>query len=220
MKGAGIVILISGRGSNMQAIVEATRTGEIPAEVRAVVSSRPEAAGLKIAQAANIPTQVVSHRDYLTREALDEALTRAIDRHDPQLVVLAGFMRVVTANFVRRYQNQLMNIHPSLLPQFPGLRTHERALAAGVKHHGATVHFVTHEVDVGPIIVQATVPVLPNDTPDILAARVLEQEHRIYPLAIKWFFEGRLSIRDGKVLLDGAVRPEQGIVEPPAAALV
>ncbi len=212
MKRQGIVILISGRGSNMQAILEATRTGDFPAEICAVISSNADAAGLKIAQAASIPTQVVSHRDYQTREALDEAFAHVIDRYHPQLVVLAGFMRILTANFIRRYQSQLINIHPSLLPQFPGLRTHERALAAGVKQHGATVHFVTPDVDTGPIIIQATVPVLPNDTPATLAARVLEQEHRIYPLAIRWFMEGRLTIRDGKVLLDGAVHAEQGLV--------
>ncbi len=219
MKRQGIVILISGRGSNMQAILEATRTGDFPAEICAVISSNADAAGLKIAQAASIPTQVVSHRDYQTREALDEAFAHVIDRYHPQLVVLAGFMRILTANFIRRYQNQLINIHPSLLPQFPGLRTHERALAAGVKQHGATVHFVTPDVDAGPIIIQATVPVLPNDTPATLAARVLEQEHRIYPLAIRWFMEGRLTIRDGKVLLDGEQRPEQGLVEPASRAL-
>lgn len=218
MKQAGIVILISGRGSNMQAILEATRTGVIPAEVRAVISSRPEAAGLKIAQAANIPTQVVSHRDYQTREAFDEALAHFIDRHEPQLVVLAGFMRILTANFIRRYQGLLINIHPSLLPRFPGLHTHERVIEAGHLQHGATVHFVTTDVDAGPIIAQAAVPVMPNDTSESLAARVLEQEHRIYPLAIRWFIEGRLTIRAGRVLLDGATRPEQGLIEPAAPA--
>jgi phosphoribosylglycinamide formyltransferase-1 len=210
-KKSGIVILISGRGSNMQAILEAVKAQTIPADVRAVISSNPGAEGLRLAQARGIPTQVVPHRDYTTREAFDAALQSAIDAYDPQLVVLAGFMRILTPAFIRHYDGHLINIHPSLLPQFPGLNTHQRALDAGARQHGATVHFVIPEVDSGPVIIQATVPVLANDTAETLAARVLEQEHRIFPLAVKWFVERRLSVRDGRVLLDGATQPEQGL---------
>jgi phosphoribosylglycinamide formyltransferase-1 len=209
---SGIVILISGRGSNMQAILEAVAAGRIPAEVRAVVSTNPAAAGLKVAEAAGVATEVIDHRSFPKRTDFEHALATAIDNYAPRLVVLAGFMRILSAEFIRRFEQRLINIHPSLLPQFPGLNTHQRAIEAGVTQHGASVHFVTPEVDAGPIIIQAAVPVLPNDTADTLAARVLEQEHRIFPLAVKWFMEGRLSIREGKVLLDGAVRAEQGLV--------
>jgi len=208
----GLVILVSGRGSNMQAILEAARAGAIPATVRAVISNDPAAEAVRIAQAAGVPIQIIPHRDYTTREDFDRALARAIDDYDPQLIVLAGFMRILTTEFIRSYEGRLMNIHPSLLPEFPGLNTHRRALAAGAARHGATVHFVTPEVDAGPIIVQAAVPVRPGDTPETLALRVLEEEHRIYPLAVRWLIEGRLSVRNGTVLLDGAVRAEQGLV--------
>ncbi len=210
----GLVILVSGRGSNMQAILEAVYNGTIPAEVRAIISNDAEAEALKNARTTAIPTQVVSHRNYPTREDFDRALAQAIDRYDPQLVVLAGFMRILTAEFIRHYEGRLINIHPSLLPQFRGLDTHRRALEAGAQQHGATVHFVTPNVDAGPVIAQAVVPILPNDTPATLAARVLAEEHRLYPLAIRWFVEGRLAIRDDQVLFDGAVRAEQGLVTP------
>jgi phosphoribosylglycinamide formyltransferase-1 len=209
---SGIVILISGRGSNMQAILEAVNAGEIPAEVRAVISSKPDAAGLKFAEDAGVATEVIDHRKFSARADFEHALATTIENYAPRLVVLAGFMRILTPEFVRRFENRLINIHPSLLPQFQGLNTHQRALDAGAKQHGASVHFVIPAVDAGPIIIQAAVPVLSGDTADILAARVLEQEHRIFPLAVKWFMEGRLSIREGKVLLDGAVRAEQGLV--------
>jgi phosphoribosylglycinamide formyltransferase-1 len=192
-----MVILISGRGSNMQAMVEAG----LP--VAAVISNRADAAGLKYAAARGIATAVVEHRDYATREAFDAALMQSIDTFHPGLVVLAGFMRILTAGFVLRYQGRLLNIHPSLLPAFPGLDTHERALAAGVKLHGATVHFVTAELDHGPIVIQAAVPVLPGDDEAKLAARVLAQEHRIYPQAARWFFEGKLVIESGVVRVKG-----------------
>lgn len=207
----GIVILISGRGSNMRAILRAVQAGTIPTEVRAVISSNANADGLEYARVAGVPTQVVSHREHDSREAFDAALMHAIDAHHPKLVVLAGFMRILTPDFIRHYHGRLINIHPSLLPQFPGLDTHQRALDAGVAQHGATVHFVTEDVDAGPVIAQATVPVLPNDTRDTLAARVLEEEHRILPLAVKWFVDDRLAVRDGRVLLDGEVRAEQGL---------
>jgi phosphoribosylglycinamide formyltransferase-1 len=199
-----IVILISGRGSNMQAILEA----DLPVRVAAVISNEPEAAGLGIAAGFGVPTRVISHRDYDGRAAFDTALAAKIDEFEPDLVVLAGFMRILTPNFVHYYSGRLINIHPSLLPAFPGLNTHAAALEQGVKIHGCTVHFVTDKVDSGPIVIQAAVPVLAGDTPETLAARVLEQEHRIYPRAIRWFAEDRLSITaDGKVRLAG---------EPPA----
>lgn len=193
----GMVILISGRGSNMQAMVEAG----LP--VAAVISNRADAAGLQYAAAQGIATVVVEHRGYATREAFDAALAQAIDGFGPALVVLAGFMRILTAGFVARYQGRLINIHPSLLPCFTGLDTHARALAAGVKLHGATVHFVTAELDHGPIVIQAAVPVLPGDDEDKLAARVLATEHRIYPQAARWFLEGKLVIESGVVRVKG-----------------
>lgn len=198
-----VVVLISGRGSNLQAIIDAMHAGNLPIELCAVISNRAQAAGLQRARDAGIAAEVINHQGYADRESFDRALAARVDDFHPDLIVLAGFMRVLSRWFIERYRGRLMNIHPSLLPAFPGLSTHERALAAGVKEHGATVHFVTAEVDSGPIIVRAAVPVLPADTPSSLAARVLEQEHRIYPLAIKWFAEGRLLVRGGDVLLDG-----------------
>ncbi len=197
-----IVILISGRGSNMRAMVEAG----LP--VAAVISNRADAAGLAYAAGQGIATAVVEHRDYATREAFDAALAQAIDGFRPDLVVLAGFMRILTAGFVLRYQGRLLNIHPSLLPAFPGLDTHARALAAGVKLHGATVHFVTAELDHGPIVIQAAVPVLPHDDEAQLAARVLAEEHRIYPQAARWFIEAKLVIEGGVVRVKGGY-PQQ-----------
>jgi phosphoribosylglycinamide formyltransferase-1 len=197
-----LVILISGRGSNMQAMVEAG----LP--VAAVISNRADAAGLKYAAARGIATAVVEHRNYATREAFDAALAQAIDSFHPDLVALAGFMRILTDAFVLRYQGRLLNIHPSLLPAFPGLDTHARALAAGVKQHGATVHFVTAELDHGPIVIQAAVPVLPDDDEAQLAARVLAAEHRIYPQAARWFLEGQLVIENGVVRVKGT-HPQQ-----------
>jgi phosphoribosylglycinamide formyltransferase-1 len=171
------VILISGRGSNMRALLEA----DLPVDIACVISNKPGAAGLEIAAAHGVATAVVDHRSHPDRAEFDAALAAEIDRHRPDLVILAGFMRVLTEAFVRRYENRLINIHPALLPAFPGLNTHARAIAAGVKLHGCTVHFVTPEVDAGPIIAQAAVPVLPDDTPERLAARVLRQEHRVFP---------------------------------------
>lgn len=206
-----VVVLISGRGSNLKAIIEAARADMPPIELCAVISNRAQAPGLRYARDAGIAADVINHQDYPDRESFDRALSARIDVHRPDLVVLAGFMRVLSRWFIERYAGRLMNIHPSLLPAFPGLNTHERALAAGAKEHGATVHFVTAEVDSGPVIVQAAVPVLPTDTASSLADRVLEQEHRIYPLAIKWFAEGRLTVRGSDVLLDGERRAEQGL---------
>jgi phosphoribosylglycinamide formyltransferase-1 len=197
-----IVILISGRGSNMQAIVRAAQGEQWQAKIAAVISNRADAVGLQFAQAHGIATAVVSHKDYPNRAAFDAALQTSIDGFAPDLVVLAGFMRILSVPFVNHYAARLLNIHPSLLPSFVGLDTHRQALAFGVKMHGATVHFVTAELDHGPIVAQAAVPVLPDDTESDLAARVLAQEHLIYPRAIRWFVEGRLALADGRVQVD------------------
>lgn len=181
----------------MQALVEAG----LP--VAAVIANRPDAAGLQTAYSRGIATAVVDHRRFAAREAFDEALAAEVDRRQPRLIALAGFMRVLTAGFVQRYRSRVLNIHPSLLPAFPGLNTHERALTAGVKVHGCTVHFVTPELDSGPIVIQAAVPVHPGDGPDALAARVLAQEHVIYPLAVRWFLEDRLILEEGRVRVKG-----------------
>lgn len=199
------VVLISGRGSNLQAIIECIRDGRLPVEIRAVISNRPEAAGLRLAGAADIHTEVIDHTQYTDRAAFDHALQESIDRYAPGLVILAGFMRILSPAFVEHYRGRMLNIHPSLLPAFPGLDTHHRALEAGVAEHGASVHFVTADTDCGPVIAQSRVPVEPGDTPDSLAARVLEQEHRLYPLAILWYAQGRVREEgDGRVLFDGA----------------
>ena len=193
-----VVVLISGRGSNLQAIFDAG----IP--VSAVISNRADAAGLALAAGRGVPTAVVEHRRFETREAFDAALAAEIDRYAPRLVVLAGFMRILTPGFVARYAGRLVNIHPSLLPDFPGLDTHARAIAAGARRHGCTVHFVTADLDHGPVIAQASVPVKPGDSPETLAARVLAEEHRLYPRAVRWFLDGRLSLENGKVRLEGS----------------
>jgi phosphoribosylglycinamide formyltransferase-1 len=197
-----MVVLISGRGSNMQAMVEAG----LP--VAAVISNRADAAGLEYAAGRGIATAIVPHRDYATREAFDAALAQAIDGFRPDLVALAGFMRILGDGFVLSYQGRMLNIHPSLLPAFAGLDTHARALAAGVKLHGCTVHFVTAALDHGPIVMQAAVPLLPRDDEARLAARVLAQEHRIYPQAARWFLEGKLVIESGVVRVEGD-QPQQ-----------
>ncbi len=199
-----IVILISGRGSNMEAVVRAARDEQWPARIAAVISNKPEAGGLAFAQAHGIPTAVVANKDYASRAEFDAALQETIDRFAPDLVVLAGFMRILTPPFVAHYEGRMLNIHPSLLPLFPGLHTHEQALASGVAEHGATVHFVTAELDHGPMVAQAVVPVLPGDTPDILAARVLVEEHQLYPRAIRLFIDGRLHITNGDVRIAAA----------------
>ena len=201
------VVLISGRGSNLQSLIDAVHAGRLALDIRAVISNEPAAAGLRRAEAAGIETLALDHRAFRNRQDFDDALAGLIDARRVDLVILAGFMRILGAAFVRRYHGRLMNIHPSLLPAFPGLDTHRRALLAGAKVHGATVHFVTEELDGGPIIAQSSVQVRPDDDVDTLAARVLEQEHRIYPLAAQWFSEGRLRIRDGEVWKDGRPLP-------------
>jgi len=194
-----IVVLISGRGSNMEAIVRACAAEAWPARVAAVISNRAGAAGLDFAAAHGIATAVVEHTAFASREAFDAALAEAVGAFSPDVVALAGFMRILTPGFVQRHAGRLVNIHPSLLPMFPGLHTHRRAIEAGCKVAGASVHFVTADLDHGPIIGQAVVPVRPDDTEASLAARVLVQEHRLYPLAIRWLVEGALEQRDGVV---------------------
>lgn len=213
---APVVILISGRGSNLRVILDETRAGHLPIEVRAVICNNADAEGLQLARAAGIPIDIIDHHDHTDRARFDAALMQAIDRYAPRLVILAGFMRILGEAFIRHYAGRLLNIHPSLLPAFKGLNTHARALAAGTSQHGASVHFVTNDLDGGPVIIQASVPVRRHDTADTLAARVLREEHRILPLAMRWFVEGRLSIRNGRVLLDGETRPEQGLIENPS----
>jgi phosphoribosylglycinamide formyltransferase-1 len=196
-----IVILISGRGSNMRALIETARQQNWPERIAAVISNRGDAPGLEFARAHGIATEVVESRQFATRDAFDAALQSAVDAHAPDLVVLAGFMRILTADFVAHYASRMLNIHPSLLPSFSGIATHRQALAAGVKVHGATVHFVTPQLDHGPIVAQAAVRVHEDDTEETLAQRVLEQEHRIYPLAVRWFLDGRLTLENNRVCI-------------------
>ncbi len=210
MATARLVVLISGTGSNMEALMRACASGELDARVVAVFSNRPDARGLTTAAGAGIATEVVDHREFSDRETFDRALAERIDAHHPDLVILAGFMRILTPGFVRRFRGRLMNIHPSLLPKYPGLDTHQRAIEAGDREAGATVHFVTEELDGGPAIVQGRVPVLADDTADSLASRVLAVEHRIYPLAVRLFCEGRLAVTEAGVLLDGKPLPPGG----------
>jgi phosphoribosylglycinamide formyltransferase-1 len=198
-----LVVLISGRGSNLQAILDQAASGELPVEIAAVISNRPGVAGLERARRAGVPALELDHKLFADRPEFEAALIDLIDHYRPDLVILAGFMRVLTPGFTEHYQGRIFNIHPSLLPKFRGLHTHERAIAAGETVHGASIHFVTAELDGGPVIVQARVPVLPGDDPDTLAARVLEREHRLYPQAIRWFAEGRLGLDGKRVLFDG-----------------
>ena len=195
-----IVILISGRGSNMEAILRAASAEKWPAQIVAVISNKSTAAGLATASSAGIAARVVEHVSYPDRAQFDQAWSTVIDEYSPDLVILAGFLRILTPAFVAHYHGRMVNIHPSLLPSFPGLDTHRRALETGVKFHGATVHFVTPELDHGPIIEQAIVPVLDTDTEDTLAARVLEQEHVIYPRAVRDFIEGRYALMEGRIV--------------------
>lgn len=210
-----VVILISGRGSNMASLLAAVDSGALAVRITAVLSNRPDAQGLATAAACGVPTRVVDHRQFAAREDFDAALAAAIDTFAPDLVVLAGFMRILGDRFVRRYAGRLINIHPSLLPAFPGLHTHRRALDEGVRIHGCTVHFVTPELDHGPVIVQAAVPVLDADDEATLAARVLAQEHQVYLLAVRWFAEGRLCLQGGRVALD-AQQDGAGVLIAPA----
>ena len=193
-------VLISGRGSNMRALIERAREPSYPAEIALVLSNRPDAAGLAFAAQSNIPCAIVDHKNYATREEFDKALQAVLEAHRIEIVCLAGFTRLLTPWFVERWQGRLLNIHPALLPAYRGLHTHERALADGVKIHGCTVHFVSAGMDAGPIIAQAAVPVLDSDTPETLAARVLAEEHRIYPEALAWVAGGRARVDGNRVL--------------------
>jgi phosphoribosylglycinamide formyltransferase-1 len=197
------VILISGAGSNMEVIAQRAVRRELPLDIRAVISDRADAAGLEKASALGIETAVLPARGYTNRASYDAALADLIDEHAPRLLVLAGFMRILSSDFVQRFIGRMLNIHPSLLPKYPGLYTHRRALEAHEREHGASVHFVTEELDGGPVIVQARVPILPGDDEAMLAARVRAQEHRIYPAAVDWFARGRLALADGKAWFDG-----------------
>jgi len=209
-----IVILISGRGSNMEALIAARDAGNLPVNIAAVISNRPDAAGLATAAKAGIATRHLDHKAFAGREAFDAALAECIDGYAPDLVVLAGFMRILSEGFVRHYEGRLMNIHPSLLPSFPGLHTHQRALEEGVRIHGCTVHFVTPTLDHGPVIIQAAVPVLDGDTEASLAARILVQEHKIYPQAVRWFAEDKLTLDGGCVRLAAAQADKAALLSP------
>ena len=214
-----VVILISGRGSNLQSIIDAVASNALPVEIRAVISNRPQATGLERAAQASIPTEVIDHSQYSDRAAFDQALLACIERFQPALVVLAGFMRILTVGFVHHYQGRMLNIHPSLLPAFPGMDTHRRALEAGCKQHGASIHFVTEAVDGGPVVLQAQVAVQQQDTVATLAARVLEQEHCMYPLAIRWFAEQRLRLdSSGQAILDGKKLTRPVLLTPESGA--
>ena len=205
-----LVILISGRGSNMQALLEA----KLPVECITVISSNPNAPGLELAKKFGVKTMVVDHHAFPDREAFDAVLAEKIDSCQPELIALAGFMRILSDCFVLRYQGKLMNIHPSLLPAFPGLDTHARALQEGIKIHGCTVHFVTSQLDHGPVVIQAAVPILPGDTEKSLAARVLQQEHRIYPRAVHWFMADRLKLSNNYVEVSNASINETALYSP------
>ena len=205
-----VVVLLSGTGSNLQALIDSDDVKASPATIRAVISNRADAYGLQRAKDAGIDTRVLDHKAFEGREAFDAALIEVIDEFKPQLVVLAGFMRILSAEFVRHYQGRLLNIHPSLLPKYKGLHAHQRALEAGDGEHGCSVHFVTEELDGGPLVVQAGIPVESDDSPHSLAQRVHAQEHRIYPLAVRWFAEGRLSLDERGALLDGQLLAASG----------
>nr|WP_160083238.1 phosphoribosylglycinamide formyltransferase [Pseudomonas sp. 8AS] len=210
MADCNVVVLISGSGSNLQALIDSLAKGDSPARIRAVISNRADAYGLERAKQAGIDTRVLDHKQFDGREAFDAALVECIDGFAPQLVILAGFMRILTPAFVSHYSGRLLNIHPSLLPKYKGLHTHQRALEAGDHEHGCSVHFVTEELDGGPLVVQAIVPVQSDDTPDSLAQRVHAEEHRIYPLAMRWFAEGRLRLGSTGAELDGQALPPCG----------
>ncbi|NJN46291.1 MAG: phosphoribosylglycinamide formyltransferase [Candidatus Competibacteraceae bacterium] len=209
-----LVVLVSGRGSNLQAILDGAGKGDLPVDIRAVISNRPDVYALERARQSGVPALTLDHKAFPDRQSFEIALREMIDSCTPELVILAGFMRVLSAAFVEHYGGRLLNIHPSLLPKYRGLHTHERALAAGEQEHGASVHFVTPELDSGPVILQARVPVLSSDDPDRLAIRVLEQEHKIYPLAIRWFAEGRVSLIADQILFDGQPLTEPRLFAP------
>lgn len=206
-----LAVLISGQGSNLQAFIDACDRGELPAQIALVISNNPQAAGLQRAERAGITTKCINHRDYASREAFDEALVDALREHRVELVILAGFMRILTPVLIEPYLGRMLNIHPSLLPKYPGLKTHQRALDAGDSDAGATVHFVAQELDGGPPVIQARVPIQPDDTAHSLATRVAAQEHTIYPIAARWYLESRLVLTREGAMLDGVPVPPTGI---------
>ncbi|MGO1247051.1 MAG: phosphoribosylglycinamide formyltransferase [Oceanisphaera sp.] len=208
-----IVVLISGNGSNLQAMLDQADANLLGGEIVAVMSNKADAYGLERARAAGIATAVVSNQDHASREHFDAALSETIDGYQPNLVVLAGFMRILTPGFVQHYQGRMLNIHPSLLPRYQGLNTHQKAIDAGDQEHGCSVHFVTEELDGGPVILQARVPIFADDDAAAVAERVQVQEHAIYPLTVRWFCEGRVVMQQGHVYLDGALLPEQGYAQ-------
>jgi phosphoribosylglycinamide formyltransferase-1 len=209
-----VAVLISGRGSNMAALIEAAKADDYPAEIGLVISNRPNAGGIAYARGAGIATTIVDHTDYgKDREPFERALQAVLEGSAIDIVCLAGFMRLLTPWFINKWQGRMLNIHPALLPAFPGLHTHEQALAGGAKTHGATVHLVTDDMDAGPIVCQAAVPVLPGDTAETLGARVLTIEHKIYPLALKWLAEGKIGVIDGRAVISDARVPE-GVTIP------
>jgi phosphoribosylglycinamide formyltransferase 1 len=209
-KSTRVVVLISGSGSNLQALIDGQQAGDLPIEIVAVISNRPDVYGLTRAAQANIPTVLLDHKTFANREAFDQELMQVIDDYSPDLVVLAGFMRILTPQFTQHYLGRMLNIHPSLLPKFQGLHTHQRALDANETRHGVTVHFVTAELDGGPSAIQASVPIIAGDDASSLAKRVQRQEHIIYPLAVKWFAEGRLVMKENRAYLDNELLPEHG----------
>lgn len=211
---SNIVVLISGSGSNLQAIMDAVDSGLIKARISAVISNKADAFGIKRAQSAGINTHIIKHTEFESRDSFDQALVRCIDQYQPAVVVLAGFLRILTDEFVQHYLGRLLNIHPSLLPKYPGLNTHRKALAAGDQYHGASVHFVTPELDSGPVIIQARINIKTDDTEQRLAHRVLSEEHRIYPVAVKWFIDQRLVLRQNTIEFDGEILQSPARFDP------
>jgi len=205
-----VVVLISGSGSNLQALIDGQKDRSLLINIQAVISNKPDVKGLSRAEKAGIATEVLDHRHFETRDSFDIELAQTIDQYEPDLIILAGFMRILTPEFVRRYQGKMLNIHPSLLPKYQGLHTHRRVIESGDSIHGVTVHFVTEELDGGPPVIQAVIPVFEDDTEEALATRVQTQEHNIYPMAVGWFANGRLAMRDGQAWLDGEQLPEGG----------
>lgn len=208
-----IVVLISGSGSNLQALLDSCATGFIPGKITGVISNKANAFGLKRAEAEGVATAVLSHKGFDSREDYDQALIAAIEQFKPDLIVLAGFMRILTAEFVQHFSGKLLNIHPSLLPKYQGLATHQRAIDAGDTEHGCSVHFVTEQLDGGPVILQAKVPIFPGDDASVVAERVHAQEHQIYPLVVRWFCQGRLQQKANEAWLDGNLLPAQGYAQ-------
>lgn len=208
-----IIVLVSGNGSNLQAIINACQNNLINGKIVAVISNKPDVYSLMRAKQANIPSHVINHKEFASREAFDHQLQLQIEEYQPDLIVLAGYMRILTPHFVQHYSGKMLNIHPSLLPKYPGLNTHRRAMEAGDKEHGTTVHFVTDELDGGPIILQAKVPIFDNDEEQNIVERVLAQEHQIYPLVIKWFCDDRLTMINGRAYLDQTMIPKSGYAE-------